>query len=190
MYNIVFIRHGATAGNREKRYIGTTDEPLLAESTEKLKAFKYPHADKIYVSPMLRCIETAEIIYKGREYEIIPDLRECDFGIFENKNYLELSENPKYQEWLDSNGKAPFPNGESSDIFTNRCVNAFLNILKTQETKHNTIAIVTHGGTIMAILERLSYIKSSFYDWHVENGNGFEAVFTDKEKLDMVKKLW
>ena len=25
---IVLIRHGATAGNIEKRYIGTTDEPL------------------------------------------------------------------------------------------------------------------------------------------------------------------
>ena len=30
---IVLIRHGATAGNIEKRYIGTTDEPLCDTGT-------------------------------------------------------------------------------------------------------------------------------------------------------------
>ena len=33
---IVLIRHGATAGNIEKRYIGTTDEPLCDTGTAQI----------------------------------------------------------------------------------------------------------------------------------------------------------
>lgn len=29
---VYFIRHGQTKGNREGRYVGRTDEPLLAET--------------------------------------------------------------------------------------------------------------------------------------------------------------
>ena len=34
---IVLIRHGATKGNLEKRYIGRTDEDLCGEGIKKLK---------------------------------------------------------------------------------------------------------------------------------------------------------
>ena len=33
---LVLIRHGATEGNKEHRYIGRTDEPLSSEVKEKL----------------------------------------------------------------------------------------------------------------------------------------------------------
>ena len=33
-----FLRHGATKGNLEKRYVGATDESLTPESREALKA--------------------------------------------------------------------------------------------------------------------------------------------------------
>ena len=66
---VILIRHGATMGNQEKRYIGITDEALCDTGIEKLlkNVHKdiYPAADKIYVSPMKRCIQTAQIIYPG-----------------------------------------------------------------------------------------------------------------------------
>ena len=37
---IVLIRHGATKGNLEKRYIGRTDEDLCGEGIKKLKGFQ------------------------------------------------------------------------------------------------------------------------------------------------------
>ena len=36
---IVLIRHGATAGNIEKRYIGTTDEPLCDTGTAQIHEY-------------------------------------------------------------------------------------------------------------------------------------------------------
>lgn len=37
---LILLRHGQTAGNREKRYIGTTDEPLSPEGRESLMKLK------------------------------------------------------------------------------------------------------------------------------------------------------
>lgn len=169
---LYFIRHGKTKGNEEGRYIGTTNESLSAKGKEELKIFDYPKVAYIYVSPMKRCIETAEIIYPGQDKIICEDLRETDFGIFEGKNYKELNGNLQYQAWLDSNGTLPFPDGESREQFTKRCVKQFETIIENhiQKDRQGDIAIIVHGGTIMAILEQFALPKKSYYDWQIKNG--------------------
>ena len=132
MLEIFFIRHGKTYGNTLGRYIGTTDEPLCREGRERLAAGTYPKVDAVYASPMKRCLETAAILYPGLTPRVIDQLRECDFGEFENKNYLELSSNPAYQEWVDSGGALPFPGGESQEAFKKRCQEGFLKVLELE----------------------------------------------------------
>ncbi len=85
---VVLIRHSKTAGNLKGRYIGTTDEPLCEEGIRLLEGKTYPTAELVYVSPMKRCRETASLIYPTLTQREEPLLRECDFGDFENKNYL------------------------------------------------------------------------------------------------------
>ena len=85
------------------RYIGSrTDEPLCREGRELLEGRFYPDVSRIYVSPMKRCVETARLIWPEMSGRMIPvsDLRECDFGDFENKSYRELNGNPDYQAWM------------------------------------------------------------------------------------------
>ena len=94
---IIFIRHGQTKGNEEKRYIGRTDESLSQKGIEEIKNRLYPGVDTVLVSPMKRCVETAKIIYPDSKYIICNDFRECDFGIFEGKNYDELKNDSDYQ---------------------------------------------------------------------------------------------
>ena len=105
---ITLIRHGKTSGNREKRYVGITDEALSSEGELEIKTRAYPKADIVFSSPMMRCLETAKIIYPDQEPIVIPELRETDFGRFEGKNYLErLAAQPKlagemlFQDWAD-----------------------------------------------------------------------------------------
>ena len=129
MAEIILLRHSMTRGNLEGRYIGCrTDEPLCEEGIRLLADRIYPAVDRIYTSPMRRCIETAQAIWGDslsaacrrsgartsedgqdpcsgiRQIPIVPvpALRECDFGEFENKNYQELNGNPAYQAWIDS----------------------------------------------------------------------------------------
>ena len=115
---ILFIRHGITQGNIEKRYTGRTNESLLPQAEELLKLAYYPPVEKIFSSPLLRCTETAELIYPAIPIEECQSLIETDFGIFENKNFLELQHLPAYYAWID--GKIPPPSGESREDFQKR----------------------------------------------------------------------
>lgn len=120
---LFMIRHGATAGNLEKRYVGRTDEGLteqavffLQEEALKLREIS-GNVAAIITSPMKRCLETAEILFPEKLYEHVPriqkaGLSECDFGTFEYKNYLELSGDAQYQHFIDTLGRRrDFPAG-------------------------------------------------------------------------------
>ncbi|MDE7121480.1 MAG: histidine phosphatase family protein [Oscillospiraceae bacterium] len=190
---IDLIRHGATAGNLQKRYIGITDEDLCAQGIadlEKIKPF-LQRRSLLIASPLRRCIRTAEILYPGQEIMICKDFRECDFGDFENHNYQELSGNPAYQHWIDSNGTACFPNGESPEAFKRRTVLAFENIinhLKNQAEPDTSIAIIAHGGTIMAILEKFAVLKKDYYAYQIPNAYGYELAYQEKQ-LHILTKI-
>ena len=166
----VLIRHGKTQGNLEHRYIGgRTDEPLCTAGIAALKERTYPAVQRVFASPMKRCLETAAFLYPGVPVEIVEDFRECDFGDFENKNYAELNGRADYQAWIDSNGEMSFPNGESRAVFAARCVKAFQRI----DIQTEACAIIAHGGTIMAIMEQYAEPKADYYHFQVKNGEGF-----------------
>ena len=68
----ILIRHGKTRGNLEGRYIGCrSDENLCTEGIEELKQGTYPAAGKVYTSPMRRCLETAELLFRNGETESV-----------------------------------------------------------------------------------------------------------------------
>lgn len=198
MAELILIRHGKTAGNLLGRYIGSrTDEPLCDEGREELAGKQLPEVERLYVSPMKRCVETAEILwpeFDRKEMQKVTDLRECDFGDFENKNYKELSGNGDYQAWIDSNGTLPFPNGESMDAFKSRCLEAFARIVEevsgaeqewiaSGKTGIFRAGIVVHGGTIMAILEQYGYPKAAYFDYQVKNGCGYRLTPVEGTRL-------
>ena len=184
---LYLIRHWKTKGNLEKRYIGTTDEPILSGSERDLweKRLHRILADVrcVAVSPMKRCRESAELLFPGKKQEVCDAFRECDFGQFENRNYEELKNRPEYQRWIDSGGMEAFPCGESRERFAGRCVEGFVQkVTELQERKIERAAFVVHGGTIMAILEWLDHKQRPFYQWQAENGAVF-YVRTEREIL-------
>ncbi|MGN0364215.1 MAG: histidine phosphatase family protein [Bilifractor sp.] len=233
MMEMALIRHGKTRGNTENRYIGTTDEPLLASETgrlqkkrEVLSRIGFAQPDFLFVSPMKRCVETADILFQGICQIPVQDFRECDFGDFENRNYQELSGNADYQRWIDSGGTLPFPGGESMASFQERVCRAFMEVTSFLPVDGRTIlhrvadhkgglyqttdaingacqaacdpddvrraAIVAHGGTIMAILERFGVPHRGYFDWHVDNGCGFLVAMENKDgeiRLSIVQSL-
>ena len=195
---LMLVRHGKTEGNRKNRYIGVTDEALCSEGAAELTAGAYPQPQIGFVSPMKRCLETMELISDGTADQktaelftpgmeglhccIVPDFRECDFGIFENKNYQELAGCPEYQQWIDSNGTLSFPGGENSEFFRERCCQAFEQVVQWLMEHHYTSAgLVVHGGTIMSIMERYALPGKDYYDWHVKNGEGYRICLDEKE---------
>ena len=178
---VYLIRHGSTQGNLSGRYIGKTDECLCGEGAEMLikrqEKGAYPEADAVFASPLKRCMQTAGIIFPGKEVTAIPELSECDFGIFENKNYEDLKDVPQYQLWMESGGRNGFPGGESREKFARRILEGFEKALRM--CGGSAAAFVVHGGTIMSIMEKYAYPKKGFYDFQVGNGEGYELTLAD-----------
>lgn len=169
----ILIRHGKTAGNLEGRYIGSrTDEPLCQEGREALAAVQVPPVDRVYCSPMRRCLETAAILFPQISPIIVDNFRECDFGAFEGKNYAELNGRADYQAWIDSCGELPFPGGESQAILEERVAQAFGEIWR--EETDETCAFVVHGGTIMSIMAHFALPKTEFFCYQAKNGCGYQ----------------
>ncbi len=187
MAEIMLLRHSMTRGNLEGRYVGCrTDESLCEEGIRLLQSRSYPAVDRIYASPMKRCVETAQVIWgTDAQMTLVPELRECDFGAFENQNYKELSGNSAYQAWIDSGGTLPFPDGESMDQFKKRCREGFRKLVQVMETSEPLMraALVVHGGTIMAVLERFGFPKKAYFDYQVKNGCGY--MLTPVEGTDL-----
>ena len=156
-YQIHFIRHGSTVADNKGQYIGNTDVPLSQQGIDDLKKYdelyKYPGTPIVYTSPLLRCIQTCNVLYPAIKPTIVSGLSECSFGDWEGKTADMLQSDPAFTAWLaNSRDNAP-PNGESGIDFTKRICKAFegivTNLMNTGET---TAVVVTHGGVIMTIL--------------------------------------
>ena len=72
MTRVYLIRHGQTQGNLERLYIGSTDQPLCPLGRAALGGRTMPPVDRVYVSPLRRCRETAAILYPGLPQELVP----------------------------------------------------------------------------------------------------------------------
>lgn len=191
---VYFIRHGATKGNREHRYVGRTDEGLLPDVVEYLRKKQITPVRRVYVSPRKRCIETAECLYPKQEKCVVDALAECDFGVFEYHNYEELNGREDYQRFIDTMGESGFPDGEDKKTFQKRCVKGFREILQweraqiclSKESEDEGIALVVHGGTIMSVLDAFSMPHRDYYDWQVKNGEGFCTEVSWNEETDQI----
>lgn len=183
---LILIRHLKTPGNEKRQYIGSTDEDLSEQEVQnfkkKSKQASYPQVQQVIVSPMKRCVQTAELIYLNMQIQLEPLLKECDFGIFEGKTYEELKDRAEYQAWLDSGGTIAFPEGEEQKEFRLRCVRGMLCQVDRLCKEHvESVAFVVHGGTIMAVLEQLAEDQKDFYHWQVENGRGYRMLVDEEE---------
>ena len=184
---LAFIRHGVTQANKERRYLGKTDESLSEEGIEILESYKmqklYPDVDYLFTSPMKRCTETAKIIYPNLCPIVIPEWEEIDFGRFEYRNYEELKDDTEYQEWLSSGGMLDFPEGESRMDFILRCKRGFIRLCNElcqvvgRDTKNSvSVGMIVHGGTIMSLLSL--YGGKDYFDYQVSNGRGYVCRLT------------
>ena len=71
----------------------------------------------------------------------------------------------------------PFPNGDTHEEFKNRCKDGFFESLTERDR-----ALVIHGGSIMAIMQKL--FGGNFYDYQVKNGCGYEFEMRNGEIVD------
>lgn len=170
---IYLLRHGETAYNAQKKYLGNTDLPLSEEGRGELVQAGF-EPETVYVSPLRRTAETAEILFPSARQIVVPDFREMNFGIFEGKSYLDMEHLPAYREWVDGGCLGPIPEGESMAAFSARTCAAFAALAdQALDAGEKLLAIVAHGGTQMAVMERCALPRRDYFSWRGPLGGGF-----------------
>lgn len=158
---ITFISHGATIYSEENRLSDNANYPPLNESGEeeiakicewlKKRAIKN---DKIYVSPALRTIQSAQMISKvfKKDFEILDDLHSRKMGVWSGLTFEKIEQ--KYPQMLDqlhANPCSYCPDcGETILEFNKRVSKLLKNVV--EENRGNRIIVVTHPGVIQAAI--------------------------------------
>lgn len=178
-YYIYLIRHGITEGNLGGRYIGQTDLSLCPEGAKVIEQYAaddmYPDVDKVYSSPLARCLETAEIIYPEHKLMIVDELCEMNFGDFENKTQEQLKDLKEYADWIRGGADACPPNGEKFGDFTLRCIDGLDTVFSDMMRREiQSAAVITHAGVITNLLAGFGLPKGRPADFLCEPGKGFE----------------
>ena len=175
-FTITLIRHFPTNGNREKKYIGWTDESIIsAIQTKKLDW----ELTQVIGSDLIRCKQTAEQLFQGIPYLVNANFRECSFGDWEEKTYNELKEDTIYKRWLENPGQVAPPNGESLESMEKRVLQGFYNVVKEFEEP----VILTHGGPIRILLTKFASADKSFWEWEVPHGCCYELQWATKKDI-------
>lgn len=163
---LILIRHGQTDWNLKKRYSGFIDIALNARGREEarklIKRLKGRKIHKVYSSDRLRALQTARIAFKRSEIEILPDLREINFGCFEGLTHKEIMVKYPgiYKKWLRDPFAVTIPKGEPLADFLKRVAGVFKRIVACNKDK--TAAIICHGGTISIFI---GYITKTRKFW-------------------------
>ena len=188
---LLLVRHSITPGNLLKQYIGSTNQPLAPQGIKLAREAKckMPAIDGLWVSPMTRCRQTAQLLFPEMEQHIVPGLRECDFGAFECKTWEQLKDDPLYRRWVDGEDVTP-PGCESMRQCQQRTCHAIRQVMEEAwQMELNRAGVVAHGGTIMAVMFSFGLPVREFYGWQVKNCGGFLVKIKEDFKLEVLQEL-
>lgn len=133
---------------------------------------------RVYTSGMLRCEQTAAILFPQAERIAESDLREMDFGVFENRSAADMADDPAYRAWVDGGCEARCPGGEDRDGFVSRCTVAFQRLaVRAMTVDDRHLVLVVHGGTIMALLSALREDYPDYFSVRTAPGGRHELLW-------------
>jgi len=163
---VILIRHGETIANNEMRYVVWSDPPLNEEAVRQAnllsKSFKSIKPNLVLPSPLKRAKQTADICAGGLGVDIVrdDDLKEIDFGEWENLTYREISQKhgALAKNWIDCSPDFNFPGGESMKHFAERVERVSA---RMKNEKVETVVAFTHGGVIGQSICQLLEMPSS-----------------------------
>ena len=175
---VYLFRHGQTPGNAAHRYLGITDEPLseLGIETAK-KAGSDPAVREVLVSPLQRTQMTAAILFPNARQRVCYGFREMDFGDFEGRSAQEMENDGDFLYWVEQTRcMGPCPHGDATVVFQHRVAAAFRReVEQALAAGQESLCLVVHGGVIMTVLYRFARPQAPFYDWPLDNCQGYRG---------------
>ena len=210
MYTIYIVRHGETDNNKKRVLQGRSDLPLnevgikQAEKVKEYFAEKDVQFDKVYSSPLIRAIKTAQIITGSTQvgsdaadnsadaapFVLDDHLLEMDYGPYEGCSLLDPPQ--EIIEFFSDFVNNPAPEGMEnlSDLvarmgkFMDALKSEFAAQLKEPESTDAdcTVLISTHAIAMKGILEYLTpESHGAYWNKHIANCAVFKTTLQNGE---------
>ena len=209
---IILVRHGRSTYNDQQRYQGCCDQSVLTQQG-KQQALKTGIAlnqipfDAVYASPLKRTQETAKEILRvtnsSAKLYLNSNLKEIDLPEWQGLEYKYVRQELKeeYQIWeesphkftietLESNGQTLVKSKTKPVLQLYQKAGKFWQeILPLHQGK--TVLIVSHGGTIRALISTATEIQACHYHTIQQSNSGisildFENTFSLKAKITAI----
>ncbi len=156
---VYWVRHGENLANVTGQFSNRrVDLPLTekgvtqAEQVARFLGTQAMGAGPVFSSPLLRAVQTAEIIgaHLGRPIEVLEELREVDLGDLEGRSdadamafYWEV-----LQSWRDGDRARAFPGGENHLSMSERIQAALARVTVAAAGEPSVVA--AHAGLLRA----------------------------------------
>ncbi len=191
---IYIIRHGKTEMNRTNLLQGRSNQPLneegIRQAREAASFFRDIEFSHVYSSPLIRAIQTAEIIAPGTRIITDDRLIEMDYGPYEGADLNNLP--PEVLKFFSDFINNPEPQGMEKLKDVTYRMGSFLEEIRTLE---GNILISTHAIAMKGALEYLDReFRGSYWSkfigncaiYYSDNSNGVlrspEEVFNENKK--------
>lgn len=187
--SVFLVRHGQTDWTRERRLLGQRDLGLTADGVNQAHAvamaLKVLEITEVISSPLLRAVQTAEVIGGVCDMDVARDPRliEMALGRWEGMPYDAALVDPGYQAFMDDPEQAAVPGGERLVDVRDRGVAAVRQALADNPSRSNLI-LVSHASVIRVLLAHyLGLGLASFHRLHVGHGSISVLSFADDREL-------
>ena len=174
MDRIYIIRHGKTERNQANVLQGRSDFPLnetgilqAQQAAELLRGVRFSH---VYTSPLIRAVQTAELIVPEVRPEVDSRLIEMEYGPYEGADLFHLP--PEILTFFSDFVHNPAPAGMEQLSQVVARAGAFLEDIRGLS---GNILISTHAIAMKGLLEYLTPASRGSY-WSRNIGNC--AIFT------------
>ena len=159
MVRFIFVRHGQSVCNQEKRFAGQLDAPLADIGRAQAEAVsQYIHEsfriDAICASDLSRTMDTIAPLSQttGIPVKTYADLRELYVGIWQGRRIEDLKKEfpAAFEQYLTCHDLAHAEGRETYVELTARALRVIEEIARSNDGK--TVVIATHHGVIRVLL--------------------------------------
>lgn len=193
MAELILVRHGVTAWNKDRRFQGQIDIPLddegMGQAARLGSRLAAEPIEAVYSSDLGRAMQTAEPIAAALGLPLLTErgLRERHYGTFEGCTHDEiLRDQPQaYARWHAREPAYALPGGgESLETLHARVLSALL----AMATRHAgaRIVAVTHGGVLDCAYRIASALPVSAPRTHELLNASLNRIAWDGQRFSLV----
>lgn len=192
MTTFLLIRHGETDWNAAGRWQGHADIPLNQRGQQQAAALAARLAghpiSAIISSDLQRTAQTAVPLATAHNLPIIhnPIWRERHVGQFSGLTTAEIIEQFPESWQEQTNGVLNPPGGELYEQFYERAARAFAGLTAVYQN-NETIAVISHGGTLAAVISHVLGIPPTHHPKFSLRGNtGISTIEVDNRGIRLL----